>query len=397
MNKIILLLIFSIVSFYIQAQEKNTYWDNGNLKSITNYDDDGKKSGVWESYYENGDMRSYGSYENGEKSGSWREYYYNGEIKKRASYNNGLLVEMQTYHSNGRLMITGSYNEDEKKHGNWEQHYDNWQQKLIGEFSHGEKHGEWRFYNKNGNIYKIENYMGGIKFSRWEADLADNIEKVTSEVVDVNDAVEAVVESGDEVNNYNGDRLNGEWRFYNEKGKCIEIGNYQNDEKHGKWTYYYDSGQIKKIQMWEEGKLMEVVSSLDNKGNAIDKGTLKNGNGIVNEYNADGTLESIEYINGKAIDWDNYSLLNSLAWNVYENENDKKKLTKAIKWVKRSIELDKNYYNTDTHAALLYKMGKYKEALVIAEEAIKIAKKEGDDFSATTTLIEEIYIKSRQH
>lgn len=88
--------------------------------------------------------------------------------------------------------------------------------------------------------------------------------------------------------------------------------------------------------------------------------------------------------------WDSSSDLNSLAWNAYITNNDVKILLKAIKIVERSIELEKNYDNVDTHAALLYKTGNYTKALKKAKEAIDIAKKDGYEYTVTTELIENI-------
>ncbi|WP_420574789.1 thioredoxin domain-containing protein [Kordia sp.] len=88
--------------------------------------------------------------------------------------------------------------------------------------------------------------------------------------------------------------------------------------------------------------------------------------------------------------WNSSSKLNSLAWNAYKTKNDVQILLKAIKVVERSIELEKNYYNVDTHAALLYKTGNYNKALKRAKEAIDIAKGEGLSYTSTSELIEKI-------
>ncbi len=427
------MLIFSVITIYGYAQEKKTYWDNGNLKSITNHNENGEKTGYWETYYQSGERKEYGHYEDGKKSGNWNEYYYNGTRKKRTHYYNGLITEKNIYYENGRLMVSGSFDDNGKKHGIWEQYHDNWQQKLKGEYYHGNKHGQWKFYTNNGKLYKVENYKAGVRTSKWEGEHENSSEYVRDAVaVDAEDieveeatraavestvegakaaadAVDAVKEAGNAVDaavnvvedateSYYGNRLNGEWKFYNENGKCVESGNYKDDNKDGKWTYYYDNGALKKVQSWKEGKLMEILSYVDAKGNSFDKGTLKYGSGTVKEYNSKGELIStIEYIYGKKLDWNNSSQLNNLAWDVYENENNSEVLKSAIKWVKRSIELDQTYYNTDTYAALLYKTGKYKQALTFAEQAIKIAKKEGGDYNSTTKLIEQIYLKMKKY
>ncbi|MEM6685481.1 MAG: thioredoxin domain-containing protein [Bacteroidota bacterium] len=106
-------------------------------------------------------------------------------------------------------------------------------------------------------------------------------------------------------------------------------------------------------------------------------------------YESDFDMTDFSQTNLNKI-WDSSSKLNSMAWNAYENQDNVKILLKAIKVVERSIELEKNYYNVDTHAALLYKTGNYTKALKKAKEAVDIAKKEGLAYRTTTELIEKI-------
>ncbi|RPI17996.1 MAG: DUF255 domain-containing protein [Ignavibacteriae bacterium] len=85
-----------------------------------------------------------------------------------------------------------------------------------------------------------------------------------------------------------------------------------------------------------------------------------------------------------------YGMLNQFAWTFYEKVNDKKMLKKAEKWAKKSVELSKEYANTDTYAALLYKNGKYEKALQVADEAIELGKKSNEDYSGTVELKKKI-------
>ena len=73
--------------------------------------------------------------------------------------------------------------------------------------------------------------------------------------------------------------------------------------------------------------------------------------------------------------------------------DDKSKLEEAKEWVIRSIELDKNYSNTDTYAALLFKTGVYTKSLKVAKDAIEIAKENDEDYSTTTDLINAVIEK----
>lgn len=87
---------------------------------------------------------------------------------------------------------------------------------------------------------------------------------------------------------------------------------------------------------------------------------------------------------------DDGQLLNSVAWGFYENIDDKILLAKAAEWAKHSIKLESSYYNNDTYAAILYKLGKKAEAQAAAENAIELAKKGGEDYKETQDLLEKI-------
>ena len=88
--------------------------------------------------------------------------------------------------------------------------------------------------------------------------------------------------------------------------------------------------------------------------------------------------------------WNDANELNNIAWKFYENIDDKKMLKLALPIAQRSMELDKRYYNTDTYASLLYKLGNKSEAATAAQEAIKIAKENNEDYTETEKLLEKI-------
>ncbi len=82
--------------------------------------------------------------------------------------------------------------------------------------------------------------------------------------------------------------------------------------------------------------------------------------------------------------------LNDVAWTFYEVVDDKKLLKGATKLSKKSIKMEKAYFNMDTLAALYSKMGKKGKAIKTANKAIALAKISGEDSSSTTELIEMI-------
>jgi thioredoxin-related protein len=82
--------------------------------------------------------------------------------------------------------------------------------------------------------------------------------------------------------------------------------------------------------------------------------------------------------------------LNSYAWNFYEKVDDKKMLAKAEGWASKAVKAKPNYAFMDTHAAVLYKLGKKKEAKAAAENAIATGKKAGEDVTETEALLGKI-------
>lgn len=85
---------------------------------------------------------------------------------------------------------------------------------------------------------------------------------------------------------------------------------------------------------------------------------------------------------------DNYQELNSIAWSFYLAVEDKKMLKQAVKWAKKSVELNEGYANMDTLAALYSKLGKKGKTKKYVNKAIELAKASGEDYSETQKLLE---------
>ncbi|CAH0236478.1 Thioredoxin-like protein slr0233 [Chryseobacterium sp. Bi04] len=82
--------------------------------------------------------------------------------------------------------------------------------------------------------------------------------------------------------------------------------------------------------------------------------------------------------------------LNSLAWNFFENVNNKASLEKAITWAQESVKKDQSFANTDTLANLYNKVGDKKNAKIWAEKSIELAKTSGEDSADTEKLLKSL-------
>jgi len=95
-----------------------------------------------------------------------------------------------------------------------------------------------------------------------------------------------------------------------------------------------------------------------------------------------------DYVNNYFLD--DAKMLNAVCWTYFQRIDDKKQLAEAEKWIAKSVELEDMYYNTDTYANLLHKLGKKKEAIDMTNHSIALAKKEGVDFASTQELLETL-------
>lgn len=82
--------------------------------------------------------------------------------------------------------------------------------------------------------------------------------------------------------------------------------------------------------------------------------------------------------------------LNAIAWNFFENVNNKASLEKAVAWAQESVKKKESYANTDTLANLYNKIGDKKNAKIWAEKAVELAKSSGQDFSDTEKLLKTL-------
>ena len=83
-------------------------------------------------------------------------------------------------------------------------------------------------------------------------------------------------------------------------------------------------------------------------------------------------------------------LLNNIAWTIYESDVAKKTNKRALKVALQAVELDYNYYNTDTVAALYTKLRKKGKAKAWIAKAIAQGKEEGEDTGETERLLERL-------
>ena len=136
---------------------KSYYGDNSTIR------DEGKisnevPSGLWRSYYENGNLKSSVTYKNGKVDGIAFFFYNDNSETKRAEviYKEDVIQGVyQEFYQNGAQKAKLNY-EDGKLDGDAEFYYQSGRIKIKGEYKKNEKKGKWLFYSENGEILSKE-------------------------------------------------------------------------------------------------------------------------------------------------------------------------------------------------------------------------------------------------
>ena len=162
---IILVIAFSLLACPVKQKVKDgilrEYHNNGRIYSEINYKD-GKKHGLFRTWFDNGQLHDSAYFENDSLIGYGVSYYHNGvknyEEQRNKShkkfgyfkfwYDNGVLGSIE-YFINGQL------------HGEWKKYYKTGQPEFILNYVHGEKDGKCIYFKENGDTLRVEIYDKG--------------------------------------------------------------------------------------------------------------------------------------------------------------------------------------------------------------------------------------------
>jgi len=74
------------------VRQKPFYYYDGQLKELRRYSNETHKShGIWEYYYENGNLKVECNYKDGKKDGIYKEFYQDGKLQIERNYKDGIL------------------------------------------------------------------------------------------------------------------------------------------------------------------------------------------------------------------------------------------------------------------------------------------------------------------
>lgn len=163
--------------------KKVGYWQyfniGGTLEQEGYYDDEGRYTDIWIFYYPSGNILKEESFVDGLESGMYMEYSEEGDIIVQGNYVNGMKQGIWTYNVDG-VIEKGEYLED-KKNGYWSVVYEDGVMIEEGNFVEDNPDGVYKWYYTNGlnagKIFLSGSYLNGVRHGEWVYfDVEGNIE-----------------------------------------------------------------------------------------------------------------------------------------------------------------------------------------------------------------------------
>ena len=252
------------------------YYPSGKIKQIIHYKN-GKKQGKSQEFDENGTIITLYEYHNdkmtarefinrknekGEKTGVWKTFYPNGEKKEEEFYKNGVLDGVTLVYSERGILL----NERTFSGGNLigedvpmaaepmlliTYHEDGVTIKRKGTYLDSIPIGFHYYYNTEGMPDKSIRYSeraSGVATAEGPF-MVDEQEKRIGQWV-LYFETGALRAKGNFVN----DRQNGEWRYFLESGELFQIGNFRNGVIEGEWKWFFPSGNIFREENYVKGR-----------------------------------------------------------------------------------------------------------------------------------------------
>ena len=232
------------------AEYKKTYYDNGRVRTEGSFLHN-LPIGIHKEYDESGKLvksREYTSEsvlvgeglfdENGKRTGKWRLYDgYWDYFYAEGSYRKGMMTGQWSYfYSSGNPEMQGDYEED-KPVGEWTWLYPNGVKRRMENYYDGLLDGAYEEYDSVGNLLVKGSYSEGMKTGEWESHIGD------------------VVQYG----SYSSDQKTGEWKsYYVDNGKLCYSGSFRSGDAVGVHKWLYPNGQIETVGEYRGGEKHKV-------------------------------------------------------------------------------------------------------------------------------------------
>jgi antitoxin component YwqK of YwqJK toxin-antitoxin module len=195
----------------------------GQQQLINQLDQSGKKTGVWETYYESGKVKSHGTFKNGHPVGELKKFYPGGILQAAMNFDeSGRTSYVKLFYEAGHLASEGKYI-DQLKDSVWNYYSAYDKRKAVSEtFQQGKKEGDSYKYYMGGKPSEYLEYKNDLKNGKWEQYFETGQKRLTGHFL--------------------AGMLDGSYVCYNPDSSLSITGSYKAGAMDGTWTYYNETG-----------------------------------------------------------------------------------------------------------------------------------------------------------
>ena len=209
------------------------------VEEVNRFDDQGRKSGKWMTFWPNGQVRTEGPFERGLEEGVFKHFSRRGDLERTVTYHRGAEVEdapeavaldlRKAFHPNGEVSREGPWREDTPM-------------------------GTHRFFDESGHLVEVKVFRSGVLMA---SGMLDSLGRRTGPWTEfwpdgTPKAVGPYLE---------GER-DGDWQFYARDGRLEQEGGFRKGQWHGSWTWYHSDGSLHRDERYrkgrEEGEFLEL-------------------------------------------------------------------------------------------------------------------------------------------
>ena len=256
-------------NFYVSGKISSTgsYWN-------------GRKNGLWTTYFPDGQINASGTYFYGQKEGDWVYYHENGQVSLEETYVNGNRHGLRFwYHDNGKL--------DSKK-----------------TYENGVVNGLAYYYDGNGVLQMVRDYFYGkimaYTYLGTDGELKEMI-PITNETCEC----KSYFSNGNPSREFsmNAGNFNGDYIEYFENGKVFSKTSYENDNTVNTKFAYWDNGNVREEEPHKLGEIHGIAKYFNKDGSLSKTETYIYGtrHGIVKLYKGGKVVKTKMYYDGGLI------------------------------------------------------------------------------------------------
>jgi antitoxin component YwqK of YwqJK toxin-antitoxin module len=254
--------LLSIFLFFLALQSNTQTTIHSGNRNINQTDSQGRKQGMWEKKYPNGNFQYKGLFKNDRPVGEMTRYYEDGTKQAVMHFDEeGIHCRAVLYYDNGEIAAKGNYIQT-RKDSVWE-YYSYYSKNLIAtesfrkgvkdglsvvyfesgrpsqelEWQNDLKHGTWKQFFENGKIKLQGYYINNKKHGPFTYFFLNGLVDLKGRYVD--------------------DNMEGPWEFYDEKGKLITKIEYKNGRPENEEEMIREQQELFKLIESRKGKIPE--------------------------------------------------------------------------------------------------------------------------------------------